>query len=166
MSSIKTLFIVRHAKSSWGDADLSDFDRSLDKRGIKDAQLLFSHWATEFKRIEHIATSPANRAWSTSMLFCQTADVSQNLISNYESLYEASTADVYEVVKSFSNDISAAALVGHNPSLTYFVNQFIKRQIDNLPTTGIVKLVFNCTRWNQISRERLVDSKFDFPKNH
>jgi phosphohistidine phosphatase len=166
MSSIKTLYIVRHAKSSWGDADLSDFDRPLDKRGIKDAQLLFSHWANDFKRIEHIATSPANRAWSTSMLFCETADISKSLITNYESLYEASAADVYEVIKSFSNDMSAAALVGHNPSLTNFVNQFLKRQVDNLPTTGIVKLVFNCTSWDQISKERLVDSKFDFPKNH
>ncbi len=166
MSSIKTLYIIRHAKSSWDNAGQPDFDRPLNSRGIRDAQMLFSHWANEFKGVELIATSPANRAKSTSMLLCQTVDLSQNLISTYESLYEASVANVYAVVKSFPDEVNIAAIVGHNPSLYYFANQYLKNQIENLPTSGIVKLVFSCNSWGEISRASLVDSKFDFPKNH
>lgn len=166
MSSMKTLYIIRHAKSSWDNAELIDFDRPLSSRGIRDAQMLFSHWANEFKGVELIATSPANRAKSTSMLLCQTVGVSQNLMSKYESLYEASVADVYAVVKSFSNKVNTAAIVGHNPSFYYFANQYLKKQIEKLPTSGIVKLVFSCDSWGEISRASLADSEFDFPKNH
>lgn len=164
--SSKTLFVLRHAKSSWDETDKRDFDRPLKARGIEDAHNLANALKHELSSIDIVVSSPANRAIHTSIIICQTAGLPLEIIQLNEQLYDTNEDEVERIVRSFSDDISTAIIVGHNPTFTYFANRFMSKSIDNIPTSGIVKLEFEVDSWNDISRNNLKTSFFDFPKNH
>lgn len=166
MDSSKTLFVLRHAKSDWADIDLRDFDRPLKTRGVNDARNLAHLHRNDLSRINVVLSSPANRAIHTAILFCQTVGLPLDLIELKDDLYETTEDVVDRIIKALPNEISTAMIVNHNPTLTYFANKYFPSYIDNIPTSGIVKLEFDVTSWDNISRNNLVSSFFDFPKNH
>lgn len=166
MDSSKTLFVLRHAKSDWGEEDLRDFDRPLKTRGIVDARNIAHSLRNELRSVEMVLSSPANRAIHTAILFCQTIGLPVDLIKIKDNLYETTEGEVDKIVKSLPEDICTAMVVSHNPTLTYFANMYFPYPIDNIPTSGIVKLEFGVNSWSKISRDNLVSSFFDFPKNH
>lgn len=164
MTSIKTLYVIRHAKSSWDDFTVTDFDRPLKEKGIRDAQHLFAHLANDLSGIEQIAASPAARAKQTAMLLCQVVGLPASTLSMHKILYDATVANVFSVINAFPNSLETVAIVGHNPSLTYFANHFLKKEIDNLPTAGIVKLVFSIDSWDEVRHGKVLESNTYFPK--
>jgi phosphohistidine phosphatase len=166
MSTTKTLFVLRHAKSAWDDVNKSDFDRPLTFKGISDATKLAGHLKNELKEIELVISSSANRAAHTATIFCSTVGVPLDSIVLNNSFYETSVSEVLHIVRTISNDIKCAMLVGHNPTFTSLVNQFLPQSIDNLPTSGLVRLDFNIESWSEIRKENLQSSWVDFPKNH
>ncbi len=166
MVSSKTLFVLRHAKSSWDETEKRDFDRPLKARGIDDALNLANSIRKELVDIDVIISSPANRAIHTAILICQAVGLPLDIIQLNEKLYETYEEEVERIVKSLPNHVNTAMIVGHNPTFTYFANKFIPSPIDNIPTSGIVQLQFDITSWSDISRNKLKSSFFDFPKNH
>lgn len=162
----KTLYILRHAKSSWDDSDKDDFDRPLKARGVEDIKILSKEIKEKIDGVDAVFSSPANRAIHTAILFAKAIGIPLERISISGNLYEASILDLQEFVKSLPDIIQSAVIVGHNPTLTDFVNGFIKQQIFNMPTSGFVKLCFKCASWPDISKTNLKSSFFDFPKNH
>lgn len=166
MDSGKTLFVLRHAKSDWGEMDLRDFDRPLKTRGIVDARNLAYALRKDLRLIDIVLSSPANRAIHTAILFCQTVGISLDRIKLLENLYETTEQEVNKIVKSLPKEIMTAMVVSHNPTLTYFANLYYPNNIDNIPTTGIVKLEFATNSWNSIAKDNLKSSYFDYPKNH
>lgn len=166
MSSIKTLFVLRHAKSSWDDYEKSDFDRPLTSRGINDISKLALARENELREIEVIVSSPANRAVHTTITLCGVAKLPLSIITLNDHLYETTEQVVNKIVNNLPADKSCAMIVGHNPTFTYFVNGFISQQIENLPTGGLVRLDFSATSWRDLHRNNLQSSWFDFPKNY
>jgi phosphohistidine phosphatase len=166
MSGKKTLFILRHAKSSWAEIGMDDINRSLKSSGIDDARALAKILKSDLSDLEIVLSSPANRAIHTAILFCQTVGLPLEKLEINDKIYEAHINEIKQIISKISDSISSAMIVGHNPTFTYFANEFLASPIDNLPTCGIVKVVFEVDTWRDIGRGRVVSSYFDYPKNH
>ncbi len=162
---MKTLYILRHAKSSWDEPEKSDFDRSLKMRGINDVKLLAKKVKGDTDGIDLIISSPANRAIHTAILFAQAVGFPMDKLLIKENLYETTELEVQKLVKSLPDNLNKVMIVGHNPTSTHFTNLFLKETIFNIPTSGLVGLTFSVDKWVDIERGNLCASFFDFPKN-
>ena len=166
MRNIRTLFILRHAKSSWDDASLSDFDRPLNDRGVRDANIMAKELADKLSKLDLILSSSANRAVSTAQIFARTLNIPESKIKFNDSIYTAQEDQVRSIVMELPDNHSQVMIVGHNPTLTYFANRYYPEHIGNMPTAGIVKLEFDADSWSKVSKNKLASCFFDYPKNH
>ena len=156
---MKTLYLVRHAKSSWKDASLDDFDRPLNKRGKHDAPFMAQKLANMGIKPDIILSSPAKRARKTAKAFSKTLDAP--LVFD-ERLYEAGLRAFEETVLNAFQTYDSVMLVSHNPGLTMFNDDISDRPIFNIPTTGIVAIDFKTQ--NDIDALKGHQRFFLFPK--
>ena len=161
---MKKLFLIRHAKSSWKDKSLADWQRPLNKRGKKDAPKMGKRLAERGAKIDLIVSSPAKRAMSTAKKLAKELGYKKKIVQN-ENLYNATEWQMLEVIHSFDFQLERVMLVTHNPGLTDFVNQISGRRVENIPTCGIVELAFEVESWRDIGKVKPVDFTFDYPKN-
>jgi phosphohistidine phosphatase len=162
---MKTLLLVRHAKSSWKDARLSDHQRPLNKRGKKAAPEM----ARRLKRLglkpDVIVSSDARRALDTAAAMAEGLGLPKEVVRPMSELYGAASKEILEIALRFDEGWQQVMVVGHNPGFTELTNRFYPHFIANVPTAGVVELRFDASSWRQISRENLEFSRFDFPKN-
>ena len=161
---MKTLYLIRHAKSSWSDPLLKDYDRPLNKRGKKDAPLMGKHINKLNVSPDHIITSPAKRARTTAKLIAEKIDFPKNEIEEIRDIYHADVEDLKNVVKAIDDSNDVVFLVGHNPGLTDFANYLTSARIDNIPTCGIYCVEFDIDSWEEINKESGEFKLFDYPK--
>lgn len=160
---MKKLYLIRHAKSSWKEENLSDFDRPLKGRGVRDAHNTGQWLAEQGDRPELIISSPATRAMHTALIFAQELQYPMSDIKMETALYHGSPIDIYEAVAKVHHNINSIFLFGHNPTITNFVNESIDHNIDNVPTTGVACLKFDCESWSDLGSEAELVF-FDYPK--
>jgi phosphohistidine phosphatase len=165
MAKEKILFIGRHAKSSWDFPDRDDIDRPLSERGVQNAYVMAGRMKSRGEMPEHIISSPANRALHTAIIYARELDFPLSGLRVNDDLYMTGERTILRIVAQVSNDIGSLMIFGHNPDFTRLANNFLKDQIYNVPTSGIVRLNFGTSEWEKISRSNLVDYFFDFPKN-
>ncbi|GAA4278794.1 SixA phosphatase family protein [Aquimarina mytili] len=147
---MKTLYIIRHAKSSW-DYDVSDEMRPLNKRGLNDAALIGKELKTLIKPVDKIISSPAVRAHSTAKIVMEHLDVDKSIFSLEPDLYDFGGQNVIEVIKNCNDNIDTLMIFGHNHALTSISNLYGSEKIDNLPTAGVVGIEFDTTSWKNIN---------------
>ncbi len=163
---MKTLVLVRHAKSSWKDASLADIDRPLNKRGKRDAPVMASTFADRDIDIELVICSPSKRTRRTAKIFCGEIGYQWHHVSVDKRIYEASATEILAVIKRIDDGIDSVMVFGHNPGLTDVVNRFAPYEIANIPTCGIATMEFAETRWKKLIKAQPVDFDFDYPKKH
>ncbi|MFH1196257.1 MAG: histidine phosphatase family protein [bacterium] len=163
---MKKLFLVRHAKSSWDEPGLSDLERPLNKRGKKDAPFMADLVKNSGQHFDQIISSPALRAITTAMIFAEALGFNKKDIIKKESLYEADFEDILNNIRELDNSAESAILFGHNPGLTIFNNYMTDKQIENLPTCGILEIEFDLESWRDIEEYSGKLISFDYPKNH
>ncbi|MHA6246407.1 SixA phosphatase family protein [Pontibacter sp. CAU 1760] len=163
---MKTLYILRHAKSSWDFEELSDHDRPLNKRGRNDAQLMGQELAGRGVEPTLIISSSAVRALTTATLVGKEIGYDADDIVVDENVYGAGKEDLLNVVQNAPPDVEALMLVGHNEALSEFANMLAPEHIASLPTTGIVALEFDCDDWHDIDKSIASMLFYDFPKNY
>jgi phosphohistidine phosphatase len=135
------LWVIRHAKSSWADPGQADFNRPLNTRGIKDGKRMIRWMRAQTERPELIFSSDAARARATAEFVCEGFAVASDQLHFVHRIYEASAESLLDIVREVPDDCPCAALVGHNPGSTEFVNSMVGNPvIDNLPTFGVVLL--------------------------
>ena len=164
---MKTLIIVRHAKSSWDDPDLSDFNRPLNGRGEKDAPRMAKRLKEKDITINTVVSSPAIRALATCHVFVETLGFPKKQVQTTRQLYHAGDEMILNVVRGLkdnSTNDEVAMLFGHNPGLTEFVNNLAEEDIDNIPTTGIVCCRLKIARWSEVKWACGEMEFFDYPK--
>jgi phosphohistidine phosphatase len=160
---MKTLYLVRHAKSSW-EYELEDIDRPLKGRGVSDAQLMSQFLAEEGIEPDAIYSSPATRALHTAIIFSRNMGIRMAEIKIDERLYHISSRELLKWMKQLPENQDVIMVFGHNPGITDFLNKSIDHRIDNVPTTGVACLRYDVDMWTQIDkRAELVF--FDYPKN-
>jgi phosphohistidine phosphatase len=162
---MKSLFIVRHAKSSWKDPRLMDHQRPLNKRGKKAGHKMGKRMKKKGIRPDAIVTSDARRAMDTAELLAQAMELPSDIIRLNPELYHAPPDGILDIIHHLPAGWSQVMVVGHNPGLTELANWFYPQYIENIPTAGIVELRFGIDSWRFINRNQLIASSFDYPKN-
>ncbi len=161
---MKRLFLVRHAKSSWKDPELEDFDRPLNKRGKRDAPVMGQKLQQRKTQIDLIISSPAKRAKNTAEFIAGKISYYPREILWLESVYTASSQTLFNLVHKIEDTFQNVMLVGHNPGLTSLAERLTGREIDNIPTCGIVAVDFEVDSWKHIKDMPGKLVFFDYPK--
>lgn len=147
---MKTLYLVRHAKSSW-KFDVPDHLRPLKGRGKRDAQLVSQHVATTISKPQKMISSDAVRALSTARYFEKAFNMQpENFLIDNE-LYDFSGQQVMRVIKNLEDTYESYMLFGHNHAFTSIANMLGNDYIDNVPTCGFVALTFDVNSWKDIN---------------
>ncbi len=161
---MKTVYFVRHAKSSWDDMSLSDKDRPLNKRGFRDAPFMAEVLKGKGVKADAIVSSPANRAYTTATYFAKSLEIEVDNIIVKEQIYEAYIEEVLDVVKNLDESLTTVLVFGHNPTFTSLANRFSSDYIPNLPTCGIVKIESSSDLWTGFGRDNAKRTAFYYPK--
>ncbi len=163
---MKKLFLIRHAKSSWDNHDLSDFERPLNKRGLRDAPFMSKLLNKENIKPDIIYTSPALRAATTADFFAEELGYKKKKIIYDETIYEAGIRELENIIQNMSDIYSTVFLFGHNPTITYYANHLGNKLIDNMPTCSIVGIEFNEETWNTVEHGKGKTFLFEYPKKY
>jgi len=160
---LKHLYLVRHAKSSWKDACLSDIDRPLNKRGLRNAPQMAERLALLNTEIDLIMTSPACRALSTAEFLAKGIGYQSNCIEQVNRLYFNGSSAMLNLIQFTDPAVQSLMLVGHNPDMTSLLNQLCGYQTDNMPTCAIASIQFE-KQWPAICQNDGILSYYDYPK--
>ena len=163
---MRTLYLIRHAKSSWSNATLKDFDRPLNNRGLRDAPFMAKMLKGKIEQLDKIVSSPANRAFTTASFFAEAFDIRIEDIQTEKSIYEAYSEDIMSVIRGFDNDWQQVALFGHNPGFTHMANNFSTDYIPNMPTCSIVQISAIDAKWADFDSDKASNRAFYFPKQY
>ena len=161
---MKRLLICRHAKSSWRDQSLSDFERPLNKRGKRDAPIMGQRLYARQAVPELIMSSSAKRALTTALHYAQALGYPVEKIITNSSQYAAGVAQLVALIQQTRETVTTLMIMGHNPESTHLANFLSGLQIDNIPTCGIVALEFSQESWQDIDAACGKLLFFDFPK--
>ena len=163
---MKTIYLVRHAKSSWKYPNLDDFERPLNKRGRKSAPLMGAILKKLKVAPDLIVSSPANRAAMTARIIADKISYPLDNIRYSESMYEFSANALIDVVEHLDDVLNKAMLVGHNPALTDLANYIGNKPISNIPTSGVFCVELDISSWKKIGEHCGKLKFFEFPKKH
>jgi len=161
---MKTLTLVRHAKSSWKHAGISDRERPLNARGKRDAPDMGARIQRHGIRPSLIVSSPAKRAWQTARIVAREIDYPLEFLQREESLYLASLDQLLDVVASQDNGFNHLMVVGHNPGLTDFANFLSPGLTNNLQTAAVVSVEMDRDDWMLYERPKTRLLVYDYPK--
>lgn len=161
----KQLLLVRHAKSDWENTKLTDFDRPLNSRGEKNAPEMARRLLKKGLIPQQIVSSPALRALTTARYFAQELGLQKSEIIKEPEIYEALTSTLMDVINNLGNESSFTALFGHNPGITSVVSNLSNRDLNNVPTCGMVLIEFPFDDWAMVSAGTGELIFYDYPKN-
>jgi phosphohistidine phosphatase len=161
---IKKLVIIRHGKSTWDYEGVADYDRPLKEIGIFNTQIIAQKIRGYDIVPDLMLSSPANRALHTALIVAREMLFPLDKVTIISTLYGESDIEVLEMVKTTDNQYNSLFIFGHNPVFTDLPNQFLKKRIDNLPTSGAVVLQFEVPTWKAISKKMLNTEMVFFPK--
>lgn len=148
---MKTLILIRHAKSSW-EHDVIDRKRPLKKRGFNDAELVSQSFKERLISPEVVFSSPANRALTTCKIFLKNLNIDSKQLSIIEELYDFGGENVINFIKGLNEDYKTVMIFGHNHAFTSICNIFGDMYIDNLPTSGLLVIDFNVDLWSDLDK--------------
>ena len=163
---MKTLTIVRHAKSSWKNTSLPDRDRPLSRRGENDAPEMARRIAAAGIRPSLIVSSPAKRAWTTAKIIARELGYPLEFLQREDDLYLASVNKILDVLVAQDERFNNIMLFGHNPGLTDFANYLVPGLTNNLPTCGVVSVNFDRDDWSLYERPDITLELYDYPRKN
>jgi phosphohistidine phosphatase len=161
---MKTLYLVRHAKSSWGEPALADRDRPLNERGLRDVATMGKRLAQRGVLPDVLLCSPATRALTTAEHLAKALGVKRKDVVVTERLYAAPAKELLSVIQGLGDEPKRVMLVAHNPGLTELARHFASETTD-MPTCAIVEFRFAAPTWADIGQAEPAYVVFDYPKN-
>lgn len=161
---MKSILIIRHAKSSWDNTDVSDFDRPLNDRGKDDAPKMAKRLLERHVSIDAFISSSAKRARKTAALFMKEFDGDKDQIILVPELYLAGPDAFYEAIASAPASAKTIAVFAHNPGITDFANELTDVRIDDMPTCAIFAVKADIKNWSEFRDAEKQYWFFDYPK--
>jgi phosphohistidine phosphatase len=161
---MKTLTLIRHAKSSWDDSAADDFDRPLNPRGLRDAPEMGRRLAERDVGIQQIVASPAQRALTTAREIAAALSLEEESLRFDREIYLAGVEELMGVIHGLPAGIDRVALIGHNPGFTDLANTLTGEEIANVPTCGIVHVHLTVDTWTEVDAHTGSMVFFDYPK--
>ena len=162
---MKLLVLIRHAKSSWADTSLSDFDRPLNERGKTDAPEMAQRLVNRQLKLDCFLTSTANRAKQTCNYFAAAFKKTEGSIIFKQELYLAPPQQFYKCITDMNNAFESVAVFAHNPGITEFANSLTNTRIDDMPTCSIFAIKMKEKSWKNFAKAEKEFFFFDFPKS-
>lgn len=163
---MKSLLLIRHAKSDWADASLKDFDRPLNDRGKRDAPVMAHRLLDKKVKIDAFISSPAKRAKKTAELFASQYKQDKKDILLFDQLYLADTEAFFDVISQTDDDYSTIAVFSHNEGITNFANQLSDVRVDDMPTCSIFAVKMELKKWKDFREVEKEFWFFDYPKSN
>lgn len=163
---MKTLYLMRHAKSSWKEPDLRDYERPLNKRGNRDAPFMGNLLKEKGIRPDIIISSGATRAYTTATIISGQLEYPIKQIIIEDRIYDASAGELIDIINSIEDSNNFAMLFGHNPGFTMLSNYLSDKRIDNIPTSGFVTIQFDLNSWSDVELGSGVLTDFEYPKKY
>lgn len=164
---MKTIVLIRHAKTETDSASGKDFDRALTKRGINDAHEMGKRLKEKNMLPDQIIASPAMRTTQTSSLMADATAYDKNTVRYVDKLYHCNSQVFEDVITSLPDEANTVFIIAHNPGITIFANEIIPSlNLENVPTCGVVAACAETDEWGNflhLTRSLLF---FDFPKNN
>lgn len=161
---MKQLLLIRHAKSSWDSADITDFERPLNDRGKRDAATMANRLHARGMKIDLFISSPAKRAKKTAEIFAAALGYPKHDIRYVDKLYEPTPDAFLEVLSETGNQFETVAVFSHNPSITSFASSLTNIHIDNMPTCAIFGVKLKEGETADFRAAEKVFWLFDYPK--
>jgi phosphohistidine phosphatase len=161
---MKTLYLIRHAKSSWDNPGLRDFSRPLNERGLVEAPKMARLLMETGAKPDLLVSSPAKRAITTAQFFAATFNIADEVIVRNDDIYEADPKDILRIVSELPDTAQTILLFGHNNTLTDVANFFSDDYIENVPTCGIVRIESKSARWSELYEGNSKVTACFFPK--
>lgn len=163
---MKTVYFIRHAKSSWADAQAEDHDRVLNSRGERDAPFMSKMLRGKGANPDLIVSSSAARTQITALYFAKEFRIGKEQLLIKPEIYEAYPEEVLKVIESLDNQFSEVLVFGHNPAFTSIVNKFSSDYLANLPTCGIGHVVAMTDDWKDFLNSNPKLQTLHFPKQY
>lgn len=145
---MKKLFILRHAKSSWDNSDLSDFERPLNEHGLKTAPFMGEVLRKNNINPDLILSSPAKRAKQTAILVKESGKLESSILYE-ERVYEAGALQLFHLIEEISDEFDSLLLVGHNPGLEGLI-RVLTDEAQTMPTAALAIINLEISRWNEL----------------
>ena len=161
---MKTLFLVRHAKSSREDTSLPDRDRPLADRGERDAPKMGKRLARRKVKPELIVSSPARRALATAQLVAGELGYEAGRIVADDRLYASSPHGLLAVIRGLDDKLGCVMLFGHNPEFTELAHR-LSGEITDMPTAAVAEFTFDTQAWADVGRVEPTKALLDVPKD-
>ncbi|MCB9080400.1 MAG: histidine phosphatase family protein [Lewinellaceae bacterium] len=161
---MKTIFFIRHAKSSWANPGLRDMDRPLNDRGMRDAPRMAILLKALGVTPDRILSSPARRALTTATFFAEELGIPPAEIWVEPRIYDAYPEDIISLLQELPDEYKEVLIFGHNPTFTLLANSFGGPGTDNVPTCGIFRVDAAIDQWVQLSESRGRVMQYLFPK--
>ncbi len=162
---MKSLLVIRHAKSDWSKPGQADFDRSLNDRGRTNAPEMAQRLLRRQYVPQLMVSSPALRAWTTSRLIASVWNYPETAIQPEPAIYEASVATLVGVLNRLDDRYDFVSITGHNPGVTDLVGYLTGTSFVGFPTCATALIRFDLDEWAQISGSTGSLAAFDYPKN-
>jgi phosphohistidine phosphatase len=162
---LKTIILIRHAKSDWVNLGLNDFDRPLNERGKKDAPIMANRLLEKKITIDAFISSPAKRAAKTAGFFVEAFHREKGEIIFKPELYMAAPSVFFKVITKTDDTFNSIAVFSHNNGITDFINMLTDTRIDNMPTCGVFAIKAQCETWKEFMDCKKDFWFFDYPKS-
>ena len=146
---MKTLLILRHAKSSWNYPELSDYDRPLNGRGKRDAPRMGKHLRQEGLIPDRILTSSAKRARKTANKVAKTCGYTGK-VKKLDAFYDTVPGVYFETLQALPNKYQRVMVVGHNPTMEQLVSH-LTSQIERMPTAALAHIEIPIEHWEELN---------------
>lgn len=163
---MKTVYFIRHGKSSWDNSHLSDKERPLKRRGEKDAEMMAKILRKQGIIPDLIVSSPARRALDTAKIYAGKLDYPEKKIQMNDLLYFEGIKNILHVIHQLDSRHRTVFIFGHNPDFTTIANKFSQKAIDNVPTNGVVGVTFKTDAWQDASFSNGTLVFFDYPSHY
>ena len=160
---MKTLFLIRHAKSDWGDPTLEDSKRGLNKRGKRNIPIMAKALREKKIKPDLIISSSAKRAKLTAKGLAKELGYDKKILF-LKGLYFCEPSTWFDVIRDIDDKYENIFIVGHNPEITEVTNMLIDDYIDNVPTLGIIGFKVSVKKWKKFERENAFFNFFIYPK--
>lgn len=161
---MKTIYLVRHAKSSWDSGAESDFERPLNDRGKRDAPMMAKRLQDKDIKIDAFVSSPAKRAKKTAEVFVKEYNQDKDNIIFIDELYHAGPEAFSAAIEKLKNKYKRVAIFSHNPGITEFANSLTDTRVDDMPTCSIFAVSADTDDWEKFREAKKEFLFFEYPK--
>jgi len=163
----RTLYLIRHAKSSHLDTSATDFERHLSKKGKQASNLMGEKLMQRGLIPDRIVISPSKRTKSTAKRIARALNFEKDSIVHDSTLYRCKTQELITAIRGLDARYKDVIIVGHNPSTIQAANHFQKDTIfTSVPTTGIIAIKFQADSWENLGHKQGKFMFFDYPKRY